>query len=288
MSLFFTVAMSVYDGVSLRQIENSILSILNQDYENFEFIIILDGITRPELKSKILSYNDNNCKIRVLDCVDNRGLAVAMNKAISLMKGDVFVRMDADDISMSNRLTEISIFFDQNPDIDVVGSYIQEIDLTNFSVEERLYHIDTSNDISKNSLVKYPVANEDIVNLFKYRNSIAHPSAAIRKKVFELVPSYPVFSLRNEDTLLWLSIMKVGFKFSNINKPLYLLHFAEDSVSRRNSIKKAYSDMLDRMRVIFDLKGNVLHVMFAISLFILTITPLYSFIRKLSLRAKKS
>jgi glycosyltransferase involved in cell wall biosynthesis len=287
MSLFFTVAMSVYDGVSLRQIENSILSILNQDYENFEFLIILDGISRPELKNKILSYDEGNCKIRVIDCVNNRGLAVAMNKAISLMEGDIFVRMDADDISMSNRLTEINAFLELNPKVDIVGSYTQEIDLTDFSYKESFHKIDELNLNRDSSLMKYPEGNKEIVDLFKYRNPIAHSTAAIRKKVFDLVPSYPVFSLRNEDTLLWLSMIKFGFNFSNINKPLYLVHFAEDAVSRRNSVKKAYSDMLDRMRVIFDLKGNVIHVMFAISLFILTITPLYSFIRKLSLRAKK-
>lgn len=288
MSLFFTVAMSVYDGVSLRQVENSIKSILHQDYNNYEFIIVLDGITRKDLKNKIYSFYDKNTNIILIDYIENMGLAVAMNKAISMMSGDVFVRMDADDISTSNRLTEINSFFCKNPDIDVVGSYTHEVDLTNFIFKSSFTTCEELNLKVNNSLMKYPTQNEEIYKLFNYRNSIAHATAAIRKKVFELVPSYPIYSLRNEDTLLWLSIMKMGFKFSNINKPLYLVHFTEDdAVLRRSTVKKAYSDLLDRLRVILDLKGNLMHVLFAFILFLVTITPLYSFIRKLTLRAKK-
>lgn len=275
MPYFFSVAMSVYDGVTLEQFKYSSSSILEQSFDDFEFIIVLDGVTKKELIDFSEHLSNAYDNVKIISYSENRGLAYAMNKAISAMLGTVFVRMDADDISLNNRLSEIYKFLNDNEDIDVVGSYTCEQDL----------FISSKYDPSAR-LIKYPTSHQEIVELFKYRNPISHPTAAIRKRVFDDVPGYPLFSLRNEDTLLWLSFIKNDVKFSNIPQALYLFHFDSGAVSRRASISKSYSDFLDRGRVIFDLGGGGKHMAFAFLLFLLTITPCYSWVRKFALRKK--
>lgn len=274
-SYAFSVAMSVYDGVTIEQFMYSSKSIIEQDFDDFELIIVLDGVTKIELIEYADFLNESYEKIKILRYTQNKGLAYAMNRVISVMEGDVFVRMDADDISLSNRLSELNEFLKVNTCIDVVGS---------FTCEQNLYTSSVYS--SSNSVMEYPTNHNDIVDTFRYRNSIAHSTAAIRKNVFDVVPGYPLFSLRNEDTLLWLSFINNGIEFANIPKVLYLVHYDSEVVSRRVSVSKSYSDFIDRCRVIFDLGGSFKHFSFAVALLLLTITPFYSLVRNFALRKK--
>ncbi|PSU92808.1 hypothetical protein C0W42_01495 [Photobacterium kishitanii] len=260
----FSFALSIYDGVSVEQLSNCINSMLAQSYKNFEILIYLDGVEKKDLISYIDGIISDN--IFIYSSTINRGLAYGMNKLISNMTGDIFVRMDADDENYPDRLLILNDFFIKNPDIDVVGSAI---------LQKKI------DDISDNgTIIYYPEKHADILNQFKYRNPIAHPTVAIRKKVFDLVPSYPVYSLRNEDTLLWLSFFKSGVIFYNIKQPLYKFNYDLNSSSRRVGFKKSYSDFIDRLRVQCDLGFKISDLLKTVLLFFISNSPFYNFIRK--------
>jgi len=99
-SPLISVVMAVYNGECY--LHESIQSILNQTYSNFEFIIINDGST--DLSPKIINrYANDDLRIITIN-QENKGLSYSLNAGLRLAKGKYIARMDADDISMLNRL----------------------------------------------------------------------------------------------------------------------------------------------------------------------------------------
>ncbi len=112
-----SIVMSVYNGNGF--LSNAIDSILQQTYKNFEFIIINDASTDHSLKT-IQAYNDN--RIIIINNDKNIFLAASLNKGIKISKGKYIVRMDADDISMPDRLEKQVKYMERNPNIGISGT----------------------------------------------------------------------------------------------------------------------------------------------------------------------
>lgn len=94
-----TVLMPVYNGE--RFLRPAVDSILAQTYRDFELLIVNDGST--DLTAEILkSYHDP--RIRVVHNERNLGLSAALNLGLSLARGDLVARQDADDVSEPERL----------------------------------------------------------------------------------------------------------------------------------------------------------------------------------------
>ena len=112
-----TVLMSVYNGEN--HLEEAIESILKQTFTNFEFIIIDDGSEDTSLKI-INNYKDK--RISLLKNKQNIGLSASLNNGIKLSKGKYIARMDADDISLPERLEKQYNFMERNTAIGIVGA----------------------------------------------------------------------------------------------------------------------------------------------------------------------
>ncbi len=100
MSMKASVLMSIYNE-SLEQIKESVLSILSQDYDDFELIIVLDKPERTDVKALLDEFNDT--RIVFLINEKNIGLALSMNIAASRATSNFFIRMDADDVCLQGR-----------------------------------------------------------------------------------------------------------------------------------------------------------------------------------------
>ena len=98
-----SVIMSTYkeDEELLRE---SIESILNQTYKDIEFIIILDYPDNEIHQKVICEYASKDKRVHFYINQKNLGLTKSLNRGISLCTGDYIARMDADDISLSDRL----------------------------------------------------------------------------------------------------------------------------------------------------------------------------------------
>ena len=70
-----------------------------------------------------MSYNDD--RIRYVKNEKNLKLIATLNKGILLAKGEYIARMDADDISTSNRIMLQYNFLQENPEIGIVGTCFQ-------------------------------------------------------------------------------------------------------------------------------------------------------------------
>jgi len=220
-----SVVMSVYNGELY--LEEAIDSILNQTLKDFEFIIVNDGSTDSSLDI-IQSYDDK--RIIVLN-QKNVGLAKALNNGITIARGKYIARMDADDISMPERLDRQLKFLALNKDYAVVGSNAEFIDMNG----NYLY---TSN---------YPLDNDKVKNLFP-QSPFFHSSTMFNKQMFENTGRYNEKVKHHfEDRILWVNIAKYG-KLQNIQEPLIKYRIVPSGISNRN--KKTgiiYNDICNRI-----------------------------------------
>ena len=108
--------MPVYNGATY--LNEAIDSILNQTFNNFEFIIIDDASTDDYVKI-IKSYDDPRIKLIVNK--KNIGQSATLNKGLELARGKYIARMDQDDISMPERLKKQMGFMDEYPKFAVPG-----------------------------------------------------------------------------------------------------------------------------------------------------------------------
>jgi glycosyltransferase involved in cell wall biosynthesis len=159
--ILVTVLMPVYNGQDF--LKEAIESILNQTYVHLEVLIINDGSV-DDSEEIILSYTDD--RIVYIKNDENRGLICTLNDGMSLSKGKYIARMDADDISILDRIQKQLDFLEMNPNCGLLGSAF-----TIFG--------------DKHELVKYPRENEDLKFAALFYNPFCHPSVMIRKKVFD-------------------------------------------------------------------------------------------------------
>ena len=117
-----SVLMPVYNGDQF--LDKSIKSILNQTFNNFEYIIINDGSTDDSLKI-IESYKDRRMKI--ISYSKNMGITFALNNGLNVAKGDYIARQDQDDISCPDRFM-LQIEYLENNDVDLVDTNFIFID----------------------------------------------------------------------------------------------------------------------------------------------------------------
>ena len=206
-----SVVMSVFNGASY--LHESIESILNQSYKNFEFIIINDGSTDETLEI-IKSYKDSRI---VLISRKNKGLIDSLNEAISLAKGEYIARMDADDISYPTRLDEQYTFMEKNADIVVCGAWAKKFG-------------------TDNGLSCTPVDDKNIREKFVITSPFIHPSVFIRKSSLrkECI-KYDSNYIHAEDYKLWLELLRVG-KCANIPKVLLRYRVSQGQISNKYRI----------------------------------------------------
>ncbi len=121
--MFLTVAIPVYNGE--KYIRQSIQSVLGQTYSNFELIITDDGSTDKSLE---IARSFEDPRIKIVSDGQHKGLAIRLNEQIAMAQGKYFVRMDADDVMLPDRLNRQVAFVEEHPETDVVGSSAVIID----------------------------------------------------------------------------------------------------------------------------------------------------------------
>ena len=110
-------------------LSQSIESILNQSFVNFEFIIILDGSDKNTIQ-KVQYYKNLDPRLRIFN-QKNLGLTKSLNIAIRKSRADLIVRQDYDDVSELNRLEYLYKFMLKNLDIVLLGSNCSKINEKN-------------------------------------------------------------------------------------------------------------------------------------------------------------
>ncbi|MDT2712390.1 glycosyltransferase family 2 protein [Enterococcus dongliensis] len=200
-----SIIMSVYNDE--RYVAEAIESILSQTYKNIEFIIINDA-SKDSSKTIIKEYDDP--RIRYFENDTNRKLAYSLNRAIEKSTGKYIARMDADDISVPDRIQRQVGFLEENENIDVVGSFAKT-----FGKYE--------------TILRYPVDHEEIKTELLFKNALCHPAVMFRKDTLDQM--YDERLSASQDYELWARLIWTK-TFYNI--PEVLLNYRVHANQTRN------------------------------------------------------
>ena len=189
-----SVIMSVYNGE--KYLVQAIDSILNQTYQNFEFIIIEDCSTDNSLDI-LEEYAKKDSRIKIIKKEKNigiKGFIENLNLGISIAKGKYIARMDQDDVSLPERFQKQVDFLEKNSDFTICHHRVK---LNINGIEElHKYHV------SKNTPIKQTL--EDITKYnFIYTCSVVFRNIPLN------MPDWYKFLLIGDYTL-WLFLAKNG------------------------------------------------------------------------------
>lgn len=196
-------------------ITETIESILNQTYKDFELIIV-DNYSEDKTEDIVKSFNDN--RIKYFKNQNNGIIAVNRNFGFSKSTGDFIAFCDSDDLWFPTKLEKQLNEFNKNPNVGLVCSSgitfnekgtigkIEDTSLTNISFEKLLFH-----------------------------NYVINSSAIVKKNVFDnigLLDEDPNI-IAVEDYELWLRIAK-KYEVIRLNEPLVKYRIHENALQNQH------------------------------------------------------
>lgn len=155
---------------SEKTIEDAILSVVNQNFPNIEYIIVDGGSTDGTLRI-IEKYKD---KISKVISEPDKGLYDAMNKGIQVTTGEIVGILNSDDFYTAN---------------NVIGEIVQFFEKGNDAVYGDLIYVERED---KGKIVRKWQAGEFESKKLKYGWAVPHPSFFVRKNLYE---KYGLFNL---------------------------------------------------------------------------------------------
>lgn len=191
-------------------IREAIESVLNQTFNDFEFLIVDDASTDKTV-SIIKSFNDS--RIKLIEKFQNLGIIDSLNYGIEIARGDYIARMDGDDICLPERFEKQVVFLDNNSDVILCGTAFQLIET--------------------DKIIKHPSDHEAILIKLCFGTSFCHSSIMGRKEVF-LQDKYDENFKHAEDYDLWTRLAFKG-QLANIDDVLLKYRVHENQISNTQS-----------------------------------------------------
>ncbi len=195
-----------------KYLERSILSVLNQTYQNYEIIIIDDGSTDNSRK-KIEKFS-NNKKVKII-YQKNKGLVISNNIAIKTAQGKYITRLDADDWLHSNFLQIMVETAEKNKNCAMIFCDYFIVNQKGQVIDQFYRH-----EIKK----------------MKLKNQPAHGACSLLNlKILKEIGGYDEQFNCQDGVDLWFSLIK-KYKMKNVNLPLFYYRQHEKSLTQ-NKIK---------------------------------------------------
>lgn len=216
MSSLISIIMPAYN--SENTISESIQSVLNQTYKNFELIVVND-CSLDSTKKIIESFTHLDKRIKFVDKIVNEGVASARNTGLDHASGDFVAFLDSDDKWVENKLEKQLDIFAKHTDIDIVYSSYYRFNSSSIGKVVRVPHF-----LNKKKLLKgNPIGN--LTAIYNFQNF-----PTIRQK-----------KIGHEDYLFWLEIFNSSknVKGFGIQEPLAYYRVAEDGQSISGNKLKA-------------------------------------------------
>ncbi len=230
-----SVVMSVFNGeLFLRE---AVESVLGQDFGDFEFIIINDGST--DSSGIILdSYKATDDRVRVYH-QENRGLVASLNRGCEVAQGKYIARMDADDISIKERLTWQFEFLEKHPDISVVGGAVALINSKGEPIGK----------------YRAPITGPGLKAALLDHCALIHPTVLMRNEAFAAVRGYRKALVDAEDWDLWLR-MADHFELTNLKQVVLKYRLHPHQITARKCRQQAVSGLVARAAAVCRRRGQ--------------------------------
>lgn len=223
-----SVVMSAYNRP--QYVKEAIESILNQTYKDFEFIIV-DDCSTDDTPDIIQGYADKDERIVFIKNPKNMDYNYNLRHGFEIAKGEYIARMDDDDISMPTRFEKQVKFLDENPDVTVLGTFIET-----FGNPDAKTWVTLSD-------------SDEIEVAMNFYNPMCHPSVMIRNsflKKYNL--NYSPEELYAEEYHLWKEIILKGGKLANLPEELVKYRVHPKTVTRSSETAKIQDETSERVR----------------------------------------
>lgn len=218
-----------------KEIEETILSVINQQYDNKEYLII-DGASKDGTMDVVSKYRD---KIDVIISEPDKGRSDAFNKGIAHATGDYIVMMNAGDLLADDALNKFANNFEPGYDV-IKGNTVRWNDETGFKSIEH-------------PVIKYPE--------IPFNFLICHQSTYISKSAYERFGGYGIDYKVVMDFELMLRFSRHNAKFMKINENLAVFRLGGISqTSSKRRIKEMKRAMLENEHSKFNTYVFILYV----------------------------
>ena len=229
----YSVLMSVYAGEKPEFLRQSIDSMINQTYRTDDFVLVCDGELTPSLDSLISEYSEKYSFFRPIRMKKIMGTGICANVGISACKNEYIVKMDSDDIALPERCEVSMKFLCDNPDVDMVGAYIDEFDS------------DSGDYISTK---KTPLSDKEIREYAKRRNPFNNQTLIYKKSVALKAGGYTNIK-RCEDYEFVVKMLVGGAVGANLPQVLVKYRVTADNYARRKNWKNTKSFISVRWKI---------------------------------------
>lgn len=210
-----SVIMSVYNDS--KRVEDAILSIHEQTYKNYEFLILDDGST-DDTFDICRNYQKKYKKIKLFKNINNIGLTKSLNLLAAKADGEYLARQDSDDVSLPSRLlTQLTYMKEKNSNVCTTRAIIRD----SKRLKPRFAHI------IHPSLV------------IKYKNPFVHGTLMIDKKLFNKIGGYDDQFRYSQDFKLYQDVINNDEKIHFLNTVLYEVNI-KDNISSKSAEQQKY------------------------------------------------
>jgi glycosyltransferase involved in cell wall biosynthesis len=194
----FSLLMCVYEGDDNQSFEIALKSVtLEQTRPPTQVVLVIDGPISLEKKNIIDNVREAFPRVDVVKFEKNSGLVNALNAGIAHCNYEYIARMDSDDISHPNRFAKQLNLLENNPEIDVTSSYIQEF-----------------NEQGLSQIRKVPLLMKEITNWSKFRSPANHGACVYKKDAVLAVGGYSNYP-QLQDYQLFVKLIMKGSIFQN-------------------------------------------------------------------------
>ena len=225
--MIFSVLLSLYPKEHPSYLQQSLNSLFSQTLLPDEIILVKDGLLTAELDAIVSDYAARYPILKVIPLPQNQGLGKALNEGLKYCSYDLVARMDTDDIAKPDRFEKQVKVFEEHPELDLVGAWIDEFEGTPQHVL---------------SVRKVPETSDEIREYCQKRCPVNHPVVMFRKSAVQAAGGYQHFPLF-EDYYLWVRMLKNGARFYNIQESLLYFRTSSDMFKRRGGWKYAMDEL---------------------------------------------
>ena len=208
---FFSVIIPLYNKEDF--IEDTLESVLNQTFTDYEVVIINDGSTDNSLN--IVKRITKKLKNIFIINQENKGLSATRNKGISISKGDIIALLDADDVWHKSFLNEIYNLHNKFPEASLYGTdHYQKYNDKNI--------LESKKNINK-ALKGKSFLIEDFFKANLFHLIISQSNFAVKKHVFDDIKFNE--SLDYAEDLDFYIASSLKYKFAYCYKALATINF---------------------------------------------------------------
>ena len=211
-----SVIMPTYN-TPYEHLKSAVESIKNQTYNSFELLIINDGSTEFNDVNEWNKIIGSDPRIRIINNSHKKGVAGSLNTGLDNSIGKYIIRMDADDISLPDRINKQVQYMESHEDIDLLAGYTKCFGASNKTVKPEL------NDTS-------------IRTALIFQCGLPHPTICLRKETLDKYDLFYSEDVQSEDYELWTRCALIkDFRFAALPSVLlkYRIHEGQVSNTRK-------------------------------------------------------